>query len=115
MSELIPSCSWEDFCKIVEAGRLSELKSCEILFPEHKCNVIIFHGDVFAIDFARTQSAYLAQKTNIELGKEPEVLLAEIESRVSSGSYDCSYCGKQFDWKIALEGHKQSHKENVLV
>ncbi len=79
MSDFIPSCSWEDFCKIVAAGRLSELKSCEVLFPEHLCTVIVFHGDAFAMADARVPAEYLASRTNIEAGKYPNELLAEIE------------------------------------
>jgi len=78
MSDLIPNCAWTDFKKIVDAGRVSELKSCEILLPEHKFNVIIFHGDSFTTDYARTQSEYLGLKTNTVSGKDPQELLEEI-------------------------------------
>ena len=79
MSDLIPSIAWVDFKTIVDAGKVSELKSCEILLPEHKFNVIIFHGDSYTVDYARTQSEYLAVKTNAVSCKDPQEILAEIE------------------------------------
>ena len=78
MSDLIKSCSWEDFKKIVDKGKVSELQSCEILLPEHDFTVIIFHGDNFSRDYARTKAEYLAQRTNSVSGKEPVELMAEI-------------------------------------
>jgi len=82
MSDLIQSCSWENFKKIVEAGKVGELQSCEILLPEHDFTVIIFHGDAFARDYARTQSEYLAQRTNSVSGKTPAELMAEIKEEI---------------------------------
>lgn len=80
MSDLIPSINWTDLLTIVKAGRIKDLKSCEIMFnQEHIFNVIIFHGDAFTADYARTQSEYLALKTNTVSGKDPEELLAEIK------------------------------------
>jgi len=78
MSDLIKSCSWEDFKKIVDKGKVSELQSCEILLPEHDFTVIIFHGDNFSRDYARTKAEYLAQRTNSVSGKTPDELMAEI-------------------------------------
>ena len=82
MSDLIPSCSWENFKKVVEMGKVGELQSCEILLPEHDFTVIIFHGDAFARDYARTQAEYLAQRTNSVSGKTPTELMAEIEEEL---------------------------------
>ena len=82
MSDLIPSCSWENFKKVVEMGKVGELQSCEILLPEHDFTVIIFHGDAFARDYARTQAEYLAQRTNSVSGKAPAELMAEIEEEL---------------------------------
>ena len=79
MSDLIQSVNWEDFKTIVDAGKVKELKSCEILCPEHDFNVVIFHGDTFSRDYARTQSEYLALRTNTVSGKGAEELLAEIK------------------------------------
>ena len=82
MSDLIPNCSWEDFKKVVEMGKVGELQSCEILLPEHDFTVIIFHGDAFARDYARTQAEYLAQRTNSVAGKTPAELMVEIEEEL---------------------------------
>ena len=82
MSDLIPNCTWENFKKVVEMGKVSELQSCEILLPEHDFTVIIFHGDAFARDYARTQAEYLAQRTNSVSGKTPAELMAEIEEEL---------------------------------
>jgi len=82
MSDLIKSCNWEDFKKVVEAGKVSELQSCEILLPEHDFTVIIFHGDGLTRDYAKTQSEYLALRTNSVSGKTPADLMAEIEGEV---------------------------------
>ena len=82
MSDLIPNCSWENFKKVVEMGKVGELQSCEILLPEHDFTVIIFHGDAFARDYARTQAEYLAQRTNSVSGKTPDELMAEIEEEI---------------------------------
>ena len=82
MSDLISSCSWENFKKVVEMGKVGELQSCEILLPEHDFTVIIFHGDAFARDYARTQAEYLAQRTNSVSGKTPAELMTEIEEEL---------------------------------
>jgi len=82
MSDLIKSCSWENFKKVVEMGKVGELQSCEILLPEHDFTVIIFHGDNFARDYARTQAEYLAMRTNSVAGKTPDEVMAEIEEEI---------------------------------
>ena len=79
MSDLIKSCSWEDFKRIVDAGKTKELQSCEVLLPEHDFTVIIFHGDGLTRDYAKTQAEYLALRTNSVSGKTPTELMAEIE------------------------------------
>mgnify|MGYP001578376084 CR=1 FL=1 len=80
MSELIPSISWGNFVKIAEQGRLEELKSSEVIVNgKHLFTAIIFHGDMFAVDAARTQSEYVGARSNTELGKYPEEILAEIQ------------------------------------
>ena len=82
MSDLIQSINWADFVKIVEMGKVGELQSCEILLPEHDFTVIIFHGDAFARDYARTQAEYMAQRTNSVSGKTPAELMAEMEEEI---------------------------------
>jgi len=82
MSDLIPNCSWENFKKVVEMGKVGELQSCEILLPEHDFTVIIFHGDAFSRDYARTRAEYLAQRTNSVSGKTPAELMTEIEEEL---------------------------------
>ena len=82
MSDLISAINWTDFVKVVEMGKVGELQSCEILLPEHDFTVIIFHGDAFARDYARTQAEYLAQRTNSVSGKTPDELMVEIEEEI---------------------------------
>ena len=82
MSDLISSINWKDFVTVVERGKVSELQSCEVLRPEHDFTVIIFHGDRFTTDYARTQAEYLAQRTNSVSGKTPSELMAEIEEEI---------------------------------
>ena len=81
MSDLIKSISWKQFVHVVEAGRVLELQSCEVILPNgnHDFTVVIFHGDGFSRDYARTQSEYLALRTNSVGGKDLEELLKEIE------------------------------------
>ena len=82
MSDLIKSCSWEDFKKVVDAGKVGELQSCEVLLPEHDFTVIIFQGDGLTRDYARTQAEYLALRTNSVSGKPPVELMADIEEEL---------------------------------
>ena len=86
MSDLISSINWSDFVKVVEMGKVSELQSCEVLLPEHDFTVIIFHGDGFTTDYARTQAEYLALRTNSVSGKTPAALMAEIEGEICQSS-----------------------------
>ena len=82
MSDLIPSCSWENFKKIVDMGKVNKMQSCEVLLPEHDFTVIIFHGDGLTRDYARTQAEYLAQRSNSVSGKTPAEVMAEIEEEI---------------------------------
>ena len=109
MSDLIPGCPWVDFKKIVDAGKVEELKSCEILLPEHKFNVVIFHGDAFTKDYARTQSEYLALRTNTVGGKDHQELLEEIEQ---CQSLNLSVQKDVGDLKSSV-GTKKSRKSGV--
>lgn len=79
MSDLIPSCTWADFKTIVDAGRVEELKSCEILLPEHRFNVVIFRGDTYTDSEAKAKSERTALRTNYQGAKDPQELLKEIE------------------------------------
>jgi len=80
MSDLIPSINWTDLMAIVKAGRINDLKSCEINYnQEHIFTIVIPHGDSFTADYARTQSEYLALRTNTVSGKDPQELLEEIK------------------------------------
>lgn len=80
MNELIPTIEWDDLVKIVEAGKLRELKSCEVdIGGERRAIIVIYHGDVDADSYARIQSERIALKSNIVGGKEPSELLAELQ------------------------------------
>jgi len=79
MSDINPNVKWTDFVTIVEAGRVADLKSGEVfLNGEYIFTVIIGHTDIDSRTFARMQSDFLALKTNIVGGKDPEELIAEI-------------------------------------
>ena len=78
-SDLIPSCSWTDFKKIVDAGRVSELKSCEVDFNQSTIfTSIIYRGDSDTDGSAKSYSERIAVRTNIQGGKDPQELLEEI-------------------------------------
>lgn len=80
MDDLIPSISWTDFQKVVKMGRVADLKSCIVTFnSEHLFTVIIPHGDMFSQDYAKTQAMYLASKSNIVGGLEPEEILETVK------------------------------------
>lgn len=73
MSDLIPEINWIEFVKIVKAGRIEELKSCEVKFNGSLIfTAIIPHGDFITKDYARVQAEYLGQKSNIPGGLDPE-------------------------------------------
>ncbi len=76
MSSLIPVISSEDFIKILQAGRISELKSCEIVNGDKVIFTAIIHStDMYASSFSKLQSEALAVKTNITHGVDPAELL----------------------------------------
>jgi len=78
-SDLIPSCTWSDFKKIVDAGRARELKSCEVEFNQETIfTSIIYRGDTDTDGSAKSYSERIAVRTNIQGGKEPQELLEEI-------------------------------------
>jgi len=108
MSDLIPNCSWEDFKKIVDKGKVSELQSCEILSPEHDFTVIIFHGDGLTRDYARTQAEYLALRTNSVSGKTPAELMAEIKEP-KPDLHECYICGYSAKSEFGLRSHMRKH------
>jgi len=116
MSDLIPSIGWSDFKKIKEAGRLKDLKSCEVIFNQETIfTVIIYHGDPHTDGYARTQSEYLAVRTNpVGGGKDPDELLAEIEGKAGD-DFICPECERSFKIKVALVGHMRTHKVKVLA
>jgi len=91
-------------------GKVGELQSCEILLPEHDFTVIIFHGDAFARDYARTQAEYLAQRTNSVAGKTPDELMAEIEEGQKSDLHECYICGFSAKSEFGLQSHMRKHK-----
>ena len=113
MSDLISSCSWEDFKKVVEAGKVGELQSCEILLPDHDFTVIIFHGDAFARDYARTQAEYLAQRTNSVAGKTPAELMGEIDGKPKTDLHECPTCGFSAKSKFGLRSHMRKHAKEL--
>ena len=80
MSNLIPNINWVDFLKIVQAGKIGELKSCEIKVNDtFSFTAIIPKGDWVAKDYIRTQAEYLGMKSNISEGKDPVELLTSLE------------------------------------
>ncbi len=77
MADLIPNISWTDFQKVVKMGRLADLKSCVVTFDgELLFTAIIAHGDMFSQDYAKTQAEYLANRSNIVGGVDPQEILA---------------------------------------
>ena len=79
MSE-IKSINFEDLVKIVRAGKITDLQSCEVMIDGgHHFTAIIFHGDKFASEYPRTQSEFLGVIANISGGKDPEEVLKEIQ------------------------------------
>jgi hypothetical protein len=72
MSEFIPSVELKDFNKLNPA-EIKELKSVEVTDGgKYLFTAIIPHGDMSSFDYGKTQAEYLAQKTNIVGGKDPE-------------------------------------------
>lgn len=72
----IPEVQWSDFEKVVKTGSLVELKSCEVYIEgDYLFTAIIGHTDIDSKTYARTQSEYLAVKTNITGGKEAQELI----------------------------------------
>ena len=109
MSELIPSISWGNFVKIAEQGRLEELKSSEVIFNgKYLFTAIIPHGDMYAVDYAKNQSESLGSRTNINLGKAPEELLAEIEREQTEPT--------PYEKRVAAMAHaREARKQKHLV
>ena len=110
MSDLIPDINFADFVKIIEHGRLEELQSSQVIFNDkHDFTVIIFHGDAFARDYARTQAEYLAQRTNSVSGKTPAELMAEIEEESKPDLHECYVCGFSAKSEFGLQAHMRKH------
>ena len=60
MSDLIPEIGLEDLVRIIQAGKISELKSCEVRLGESiQMTAIIYHGDWEDIGNQRTKAEYL--------------------------------------------------------
>lgn len=84
MSSLIPEIAWEALKRIVEAGKIRELKSCEVkLDGGYILTAIIPHGGAGTEDYARIQAEYLGVKANIPGGKDPEELLGELPEKLT--------------------------------
>ena len=77
MSDLIPSVNWTDFARLVEEGKIREMKSCEVMLNGDIFTAIIGHGDMYSSSYARTQAEYLAVKSNIVGGKDPAELIID--------------------------------------
>lgn len=78
MSDLIPSVSWDAFVEIVRAGKIRELKACEVVTPDgYIFTAIIPHGDMMSGEYVRTQAEYLSLKANIVGGKDVEEIIVD--------------------------------------
>lgn len=78
-SDLIPNVTWTDLCTIVKAGKIKELKSCEVEFNQATIfTCVIYHGDPDTDGSAKSYSETIALRTNIQGGKDPQELLEEI-------------------------------------
>jgi len=75
MSDLIPNITEADFIKLLQQGKIKELKSCEVIGEDYSFTAIIPHGDMFAAGYGRTQAEYLGVKTNIVGGVNPDEIL----------------------------------------
>ena len=76
MSDLIPNITEADFIKVIQQGKIKELKSCEVVGDDYSFTAIIPHGDMFSGGYARTQAEYLGLKSNIVGGKDPAEIAA---------------------------------------
>jgi hypothetical protein len=77
MSDLIPSCPWEQFKAIVDSGKVEELQSCEVKVGEVIFTAIIPKGDMFTKEPVRVQAERLGLRSNMPGGKPPADLLSE--------------------------------------
>ena len=77
MGDYIPNIELHDFTKIVEAGKVGELKSCEVYNEsgEYLFTAIIGHTDIDSRTFARMRSDALGGTTNIVGGYDPADVL----------------------------------------
>lgn len=115
MSDLIPSVNWTDLVEVVKAGKLKELKSSEVIYNgECICTIIIYRGDPDTDGSAKVYSERIALRTNMQGGKDPQELLAEIEGK-AGGDFICSECERSFKIKVALVGHMRTHRVKVMV
>ena len=76
MSEVIPSITEAEFIKILQQGKLKELKSCEVIGDGYTFTAIIPHGDMFSTGYARTQAEYLGMRSNIVGGVNPDEMVS---------------------------------------
>lgn len=82
MSEIIPSVKFEDLIKIMQEGRISELKSCEVTFEgQAKATIIVYHGDMDASDNIKVKASYLGMRSNISGGVNPEDMVITTEDK----------------------------------
>jgi len=78
MATLIPNVKWTDLIKVQKAGRLEELKSCEITFNSEYVGTWI-NGNAEPSGYIRTKAEYLAMKSNALPSKTIEEIL-EVEN-----------------------------------
>lgn len=79
----IPTVNWPDFVKIVEAGRIQKLKSCEVKFDGTPIfTAEITHGDMYTDSYTRINAEQVAIRSNIPGGVDPEELLKELQDVV---------------------------------
>src|SRR3990167_589969 len=75
MSDLIPNITEADFIKLLQQGKIKELKSCEVIGEDYSFTAIIPHGDMYSGGYARTQAEYLGVKSNIVGGGNPNDII----------------------------------------
>ena len=76
MGDLIPEIKWADLVKIVEDGKIGQLKACEVLLNGgYTFTAVIPHGDMVTRDYTKTQAEYLSLRANITGGVDPDEIL----------------------------------------
>jgi len=100
---LIPTITLEELSRKVKQGTVKGLPCSEITGEngDYVATLIVpcMGGGVTIFDHVRTQAEYLGvQGNSVYVEPEPERFI-------------CDICGKELEKRIALEGHKRSHKE----